>query len=202
MQFITSLKNWVTKKLSFPWYTKNSGLFHIWIENPLRTWWEAREYFKRPKISFRVHKVTRTTGYPYATYRWIGKILDIRLTDVQWKDKWDSPRHERNPLVWICFFRCIALTVRFDIWGKDEFGEKESYDMVYWEYLLDYLKYKNKKSLLGYGGWIQTSRLYKIWIPGKTEEEDSLKPMDVPLQTVSVCLNKKGIKQLKKELGI
>lgn len=183
-------------------YLKNNW-FHFTIENPLGTWWKARKYFKRPKISFHISKVTTYSGYPYICYKHISKILDVDIHDVWWKDKWNSPRHERNPLIWICLFRKIALCVNFNIYYKDEFDEKVDGDLYYWEYLLKWLYYKKKKTLRCYSAWSHDSRLYREVKYGKAEDgsEDIIKPFMCVVPTVAMSLNKQGIKELKLELN-
>lgn len=177
--------------------------FNWFIENPLKTWNEAKKYFKRPKISFHIHKVTKCSGYPYASYCWIGKILDIYSHDVFWKDKWCSPRHEQNPLIWICLFRKIAFSIRFNIYYNNEFGEKQSGDIMYWEYLLEWLYYKKKKTLRCYSIWTGDSQLYRERKYGNKEDgsEDTFKPYRYVIPTVAISLNKEGIEELKRELN-
>lgn len=184
----------------------NNKLFewvHINVRDPLKTWWKARKYFKRPKITAKIHKVYTFRGYPYATYHRLGKILDIYIHDVCWKDKFDTPRHERNPLIFICLFRKIALTVFFNIKYYDEFGEKQNGDMEYWEYLLTWLYYKNKRTLKCYSSWTVNSQLYKTVKWGKAEDgsEDEHIPITYTLPCVAMSLNKRGIKELKRELN-
>lgn len=183
-------------------YNMNNKWISYYITNPLKSWWKARKYFKRPKISFRIYRVRKYSGYPYASYNWIAKILDIHIHDVSWKDKYDSPRHERNPIVWICLFRFIAFTIHFNIYYYNEFGEKQGGDMYYWEYLLEWLYYR--QSLTCYSTWIGKSGIYKtIDEYGKANDgsEDTYKPCQYVVPTVAMSLNKTGIKKLKEELN-
>lgn len=195
-------KNPKTKKRTLWTTNKWDSWINIYIQDPLATWKQVKEYFKKPKISFRICRVKKTSGYPYASYHWIGKILDINIKDVQWKDKWNSPRHERNPLIWICIFRCIAFTINFNIYYEDEFGEQRSGDMEYWEYILDYLYYKDKKTLRCYSAWMHDSKLYRKRIFGKAEDgsDDTFKPCPCIVPCVAMSLNKEGVKKLKEEL--
>ena len=188
------------------WYISNSKVskwINIIIENPFKTWWKAKKYFKIPKISFKIHRVSKISGYPYASYKWIGKLLDIYIRDVRWKDKFNSPRHELNPIVWICLFRNIALWINFHIDYKDEFSEKQNGDMEYWEYILNWLYYKNKQTLRCYSTWIGNSKLYKTCKYGNAEDgsEDTWKALPYIVPCVSMSLNKQGIKELKRELN-
>lgn len=177
------------------WYNKRfEEWVNIYIENPFKTWKRAKKYFKRPKFKGFFHIVRTYRHYPYACYDRIGKILDIRITDVGWKDKWDSPRHEESPNIFICLFRKFAFTGRFYISYYDEFGEKKNGDCYYWEYLLDYLYYS--KSLKSYSCWTSNSKLYKLY----SNAEDTYKPFKEVVPVVAMSLNKEGIKQLKEEL--
>lgn len=183
---------------------KHGKWFNFYIENPLRTWNLAKKYFKRPKISFKIHRVKKYYGYPYASYNWLSKILDINIHDVEWKDKYDSPRYEKGPLIYICLFRLVAIAIQFHIYYFDEFGEKCNGDMEYWEYLLEWLHYKNKKTFICYSNWTRYSRIYKeIEHYGKVEDgsDDIFVPSKYTIPCVAMSLNKQGIKELKRELN-
>lgn len=181
------------------WY-KNLVAFSV--ENPFKTWWKARKYFKVPKLSlkFSSHKYR----FPYASKYWQGKILDINVHDIYWKDKWNSPRHERNPLIYICLFSRFSVWIYPTITYYNEFGEKENGDIYYWEYLLDYLYYSKNKSLRVYSAWTSDSKLYRTRMSyGKSEDssEDKFEPMKCVVPCVAMSLNKRGIKKLKEELN-
>lgn len=182
---------------------KHGKWFNFYIENPLRTWNLAKKYFKRPKISFKIHRVNKCYGYPYASYNWLSKILDINIHDVEWKDKYDSPRYEKSPLIYICLFRLVAISIQFNIFYLDEFGEKQNGDMEYWEYVLRWLYYNNEKTLKCYSTWTGASRIYKIVHFGNTEDgsEDTFTPASYTTPCVAMSLNKQGIKELKRELN-
>lgn len=146
--------------------------FKFFIENPLKTWWDARKYFKRPKMSLHFFS-SPTYNCPYASYKWIGKILDITSCDVIWKDKYNSPRHERSPYIWVCFFHTFGFSINFRA-SNDYFKE-----MCYWEYLLSYLHYHNDLNK-----WEKWSNCYN----------------DEVVDTPSYSLNKKGKKEYGKHL--
>ena len=170
---------------------------HITVENPFKTWWKARKYFKFPKWKFKFHLVKTYAGYPYATWRWLGKILDIDIHDVYWKDKYNTPRHERNPLIYICLFRKFGFTATPRVYYCDEFGKKRNGDMEYWEYLIQYLYYNENKSLKCYSIWTTDSDLYKSY----DENKDKNVPIKMVIPVVQMSLNKKGLQQLKKEVS-
>lgn len=188
--------NIINNRLKFPWYSKSNSYISYWIENPFKTWWKARKYFKRPKLHC---CFTRENFYR------VGKILDIEISNVQWKDKWNTPRHEKSPIISIKLFRKFEFSITFSIYYLNEFGDKKNGDMEYWEYLLNWLYYKQKKTLKCYSAWREDSKLYKyITKHGNSEDgsEDEYSPFPIVTPCVSMSLNKKGIKQLKQELNI
>ena len=167
--------------------------FNISISNPFKTWWKARKYFKVPTT------VIKILGYqtPYVRKDYCGKILDVWIHDLFWKDKFRSPRHEYNPLIFICLFRCISIWIYPKIYKINEFGEKESGDMYYWEYLLEYLYYS--KSLKLNSVWTTTSKIAThITEYGDTPEEDKRSPFNIYIPTHLFSLNERGLKEFKK----
>lgn len=179
------------------WY---KNLIALSIENPFKTWWKARKYFKVPSIT--VTFLCNKWHFPYASSYWRGKILDIDIHDIYWKDKWDSPRHERNPLIYICIFSIFSIWIYPTITYYNEFGEKENGDTYYWEYLLHYLYYSKNNSLKGYSTWTSDSKLYHHTYYGNAEDgsDDKLTPIDIVVPCVAMSLNKAGIKKLKEEI--
>lgn len=202
MELVKKLK----KKLKFPWYTRYGTwpdrYINIWIENPLSTWWKARKYFKRPKISF--HLFFKFQNSPYVNDNNVGKILDIEFHDVGWKDKWSSPRHETDPYIWVCFFKTFGFFIRFNIYYYNEYGEKENGNMHYWEYVLYWLYYKNKKSLRCYSNWTRDSQLYRyvsVYEDSEDGSKDEYKPYPIIIPEVAMSLNKNGRTMLKQEIA-
>ena len=174
------------------WY---KNLVAFYIENPLKTWWRARKYFQFPDIN--IFTTTDKYCFPYASKYWQGKILDINIHDVYWKDKWNSPRHERDPLIYICLFNRLALWIVFTKKFINEFGEKEDYSMHYWEYILDYLYYSKSFKLSSV--WTTDSKIAKIRKYGNAEDgsEDKVSPMQLYIPTQLISLNKKGLKKFR-----
>lgn len=114
----------------------NNKYIDIYIENPFKTWWKVRKYFKFPKLY-----ISYTTKY-YCDH-W----LSIEVFDITWKDKWFSPRHEISPLIKISIFKKLILKIYLE-------GNKY-YSEIYWETILDYLYYTNDltKALENNSGW-------------------------------------------------
>lgn len=173
------------------------NLFHISIWNPFKTWWKARKFFKRPKtkIHFFWSKRRSLIPGPYVWTERYGKILDLYVSDLDWKDKYDSPRHERNPSIFFCLFRRFGFVIMPRVFRIDEFGDKKDGDTYYWEYLLNYTHYNRGLRLNGF--WMSDSRLcfkYKYDdeynIIGKT-------PYKYYIPTHLFSLNKRGLKAFK-----
>lgn len=114
-----------------------TNLFSFTFRNPLKTWWKARKYFKMPKPEIHFFGNMRN-NCPFASYNYPAHILHVTSQDVMWKWKWDSIRHERDPYIWVCFFRRFGFSINFKIWYNEN-GKKQDGGMYYWEYLLDYL---------------------------------------------------------------
>lgn len=145
------------------------------------------------------------TSYPYASDIWLGKILDVCSHDLYWKDKYDTPRHERNPIIFISLFRKISLWVTFTNPYIDETCKVEDGSMYYWEYMLNYLYYDKSKSLLNSlkmsGAWMSNSKLWQRTIEyGNAEDgsEDKKEPIKNVVPTQLFSLNKKGMKEFRR----
>lgn len=189
---------WIDYNIYKDWfYLEILDLVHININNPFKTWWKARKYFKRPSI--KCHFGLLKYSFPYANRDYIGKIIDISIHDVMWKDKYNSPRHERNPYVWICLFRLFRFEISTRINALTETGKVEDRSMFYWEYLLDYLYYS--KSLKINQCWEYTSKVYtrtKYYSNREDGEEDQIVPYKMVIQTPLFSLNKRGLKEFNK----
>lgn len=173
----------------------NNKWVSIFIENPLKTWWKARRYFKRPKckISFFTNPIYNC---PYINLSNIANIIDIMSCDVMWKDKYNSPRHEVSPYIYVCLFKRFGFSLNWHIYYRDEFDKKQVGDTYYWEYLLDYLYYR--KSLKEYSVWTSLSLLYKEIDSYASEgKEETYNPITTVIPVVSMSLNKEGIEELK-----
>ena len=189
---------WIDYNIYKDWfYLEILDLVHININNPFKTWWKARKYFKKPSI--KCHFGLLKYSFPYANRDYIGKIIDISIQDVMWKDKYNSPRHERNPYVWICLFRLIRFEIGTRINALTETGKVEDRSTFYWEYLLDYLYYS--KSLKINQCWEYTSKVYtriKYYSNREDGEEDQIVPYKMVIQTPLFSLNKNGLKEFNK----
>lgn len=189
---------WIDYNIYKDWfYLEILDLVHININNPFKTWWKARKYFKKPSI--KCHFGLLKYSFPYANRDYIGKIIDISIHDVMWKDKYNSPRHERNPYIWICLFRLFRFEISTRINALTETGKVEDRSTFYWEYLLDYLYYS--KSLKINQCWEYTSKVYhytKYYSNREDGEEDQVVPYKMVIQTPLFSLNKRGLKEFNK----
>lgn len=177
------------------WYTTGivEYFFDICISNPFKTWWKARKYFRRPKLSFQ--------WYFRRSIRGRGKILSLHISDIQWKDKYDSPRHEFSPFIEINLLNVIGLHIESKVPYFNEFGEEQDGSVEYWEYLLDWLYYKDRKTLKCYPTWVTQSQLYeKVTHWAEVAIDDVTEPYPYIIPCVAMSLNKRGIKELKREL--
>jgi len=102
---------------------------------PYRHWWKVRKIFKRPKAHFIFRKsVIWFFGLPIRH----NKILDIDISALGFKWKYDSPRHEWDPYISIILFNKFHLLWVFNwIDSTDKYSSTRS--MATWEAILDYL---------------------------------------------------------------
>ena len=100
------------------------------IRNPFKTMKKLKGVFKPLKCYFRWN--TNEDWFPML---WCSKpaYIHIMSVDVGWKDKFDSPRYEYPPAIWIHLF---GLNL---IWYWELPNEKYMDD--YWEQALWYLYY-------------------------------------------------------------
>lgn len=108
---ILDLRNWI----------------YISIRNPKRTINKVRGIFKPPKCKFKFR-----VGDNWYPVLWCSKpaFIQIMSYDIQWKDKYDTPRYEYPPAVWIHLFKWNF------IWYWTIEGQEQ-----YWEQALWYLYY-------------------------------------------------------------
>lgn len=109
--------------------------------NPWYHWWKVRKYFTRPKAHFMYAKNFWTFGLPIVK-SYYNPILDIRFLALGWKSKYDSPRHEWDPMISITFLRTYTLLWTFN-WQTKENMYSDTSSMATWEAILDYT-YFNK----------------------------------------------------------
>jgi len=108
-------------KNKIPWY----------IPNMYKTYWLARNVFKKPKVN--VYFGKWATGLPVYKSKCFIKIYHY---DLYWKDKYDTPRFEFAPAFNLILFGNWQLF----IWLSNPIGNN-MLDDDYWEQMLWYLYY-------------------------------------------------------------
>lgn len=86
--------------------------FKIWNihNNPLYEWWKVRKWFKRPYLKLsHIGKYEWMFGLPICM-DYYNKFIDIKISNVGWKDKYDEPRFEWLPYINLLFFRKWQIT--------------------------------------------------------------------------------------------
>lgn len=95
----------------------NNKFIHVFLRNPLRTYNKAKKVFKKPKLKFK-----------FSPAYYSHSLIAIVATDIGWKDKFDTPRFEIDPYIWIHFWKWDLMWY----WEADD---------QYWEQLLWYVYY-------------------------------------------------------------
>lgn len=91
-------------------------------ENPLRTVWAVRKWFKLPKMKFWFYKLFKEMeDKPF---------LYINSRDISWKPKFDTPRHEHNPYIKIFLFRKFVIEIQFTY--GDALLDDTTYEQIIW----------------------------------------------------------------------
>ena len=100
------------------------------INNPFKTMKKLKDIFKPLKCHFKWN--TKDDWFPLI---WCSNpaYIHIMSVDVGWKDKFNSPRYEYPPAIWIHLFKLNL------IWYWELSNEKYMDD--YWEQALWYLYY-------------------------------------------------------------
>ena len=141
-------------------------IFKNWIyinlTNPFRTMNKLKGVFKPLKCYFRF-------GQPN---KWYSKpaLIHIVSQDVGWKDKYNSPRFEGCPYIWIHIWKLNL----YWFWGLHQF--QFSKDEDYWEQALWYLHYYGNTSYGSDKPDIRKAReswAWTIWNEKKNDWTDS-----------------------------
>ena len=117
---------------------------YIRLKNPLRTINKLKGVFKPLKRCFRFGWGLNN----YSPVLWCSKpnFIHIISQDVMWKDKYNTPRYEVPPYIWIHIWK-----INFIWWYEysNNLGETDDYwEQALW-YLFYYDKYKmNKPDIL------------------------------------------------------
>ena len=107
------------------------------ISNPFRIMRKVKKVFVPLKCKFYHGK--NTIGNIYMGVK--PNLINIKTKDVMWKDKFDSPRFEASPIIWIHLFGYNLVWS----WELDSSFKNEMID-DWWEQVLWYLYYYNTYS--------------------------------------------------------
>lgn len=107
---------------------------YIDIRNPKKTMNKLKGVFKPLKLYFRF-TIDEWAPYPVL---WVSKpaYIQIMFNDVGWKDKYDTPRFEYHPYIWIHIWK-------FNLIWWWEYSNKLGETEDYWEQALWYLYYSD-----------------------------------------------------------
>lgn len=109
------------------------------INNPLKTWWKVRKYFRKPKMSIHFFKDIYHSVCPYASLENVAPWVEVRCVPEHVKLKEYDWSHESDPYIWVCFFRKFGFRIDWKITYKDKTGRKHDGGTEYWEYLYECL---------------------------------------------------------------
>jgi len=110
-------------------YWKFKRWIYVNTESPRKTMKKLKGIFVPLKLKF---KISRKSWSPVL---WCSKPYPIHIMsqDIMWKDKYDSPRYECCPFIWIHLFGLNIIWY----WTLDNILD----EMDYWEQALWYLYY-------------------------------------------------------------
>ena len=136
-------KDWVYITLKNYLYIDWRKFLYISIVNPKKTINKLKEIFKPLKLYFRF---TKSIYAPYPVF-WVSKpaYIQIMSQDIGWKDKYDSPRFEHHPYIWIHIYKWNFVWY-WDLPDSIGYNLKIDYIEEYWEQALWYLYYYNTYS--------------------------------------------------------
>lgn len=112
----------------------NNPWISFYIENPFKTMKKIKGIF----IPLRSEFIYSKNSCPFFNVH-RGKFLSISIQDIQWKDKWQTPRHEENPYISIRFFNKYYLNWTWVLPPHLKGTKLDELD--YWEQALWYLYY-------------------------------------------------------------
>jgi hypothetical protein len=132
-------KNWI-KTFKGWFYLNIFNFICLDISNPFRTMKRVKGVFVPLRCVFRHGKNIHREIYNYYFNNPSSSFFKIKSRDVMWKDKYDTPRHESDPIIWIRIFN-------YDfIWTWDLYPhlkETKLYVSDWWEQVLWYVYYND-----------------------------------------------------------
>lgn len=123
------MKNFIFRK---DWlYFKCKQFIYLNIVNPWKTMKQLKGVFKPLRCYF-------SSGKTWKPILWCSNPawFQIKTSDVDWKDKFDTPRYEGPPYVWIHLYKWNLIWY----WDLDLHYDSSEINQ-YWEQALWYLHY-------------------------------------------------------------
>ena len=138
-------KNWIYINLKY---------LYVDIVNPKKTMNKLKGIFKPLKCCFKHGKNLSTSHL-----LWVSKphLIQIVIHDVGWKDKYDTPRFECSPYIWIHIFKWDL------IWCWSLPLHQKHREDEYWEQALWYLYY-NKTISQGLNNYPDIKVAKESWL--------------------------------------
>lgn len=114
---------------------------YISLINPFKTMKKLKGVFKPLKCYFRC----TFEEWNYSPVLWCNRpsIIQILFRDVMWKDKYNTPRYEVPPYIWIHIYK-LNLVWYWDLSPNLYLENPDNLVDDYWEQVLWYLFYSNK----------------------------------------------------------
>ena len=114
---------------------------YISLINPFKTMKQLKGVFKPLKCYFRC----TFEEWNYSPVLWCNRpsIIQILFRDVMWKDKYNTPRYEVPPYIWIHIYK-LNLVWYWDLSPNFYLENPDNLVDDYWEQALWYLFYSNK----------------------------------------------------------
>lgn len=122
-------------------YFRLFKLIEINIENPFKTMNKLKGIFVPLLCKF--YCGTNIPLFNIHLWNKYGKLLYVGFYDIDWKDKYDTPRYEYSPIIVISIFKYTFCWT----WKLYPHLNTDSFDLEnYWEQALWYLYYYNNTS--------------------------------------------------------
>lgn len=120
---------------------------------PYQHWWKVRKIFKRPKVHFIFSKrKIWFYGMPICE-DYYNKVLDIRMSALGYKTKYEEYRHEWDPYISIILFNKYHFLWLFN-WVDPKDSDTYTSSSATWEAIMDYLYRKIPlEKLIKYHTW-------------------------------------------------
>jgi hypothetical protein len=125
-------------------------------------WWVWRSPFVKLQTQRKFE--AQRSPFAYSSERY-GRLLEVNIIGVGWKDKFDTPRFEHNPYFEIVLLRRIRYKIVWYPAGIDGFHQDDYWEQwLWWHYYADV---KNQRS------WTAIISARSTW-PWTTEKDGKM----------------------------